>query len=600
MANCATFRQRVVAALLCLLPALALAMDQGLPASLLLKADASESPVDNGLFAPGVHAMRAPDFTGRLGIQAAPLKTRPAIDKPMQDGRDARRFPGVTLDFYTLGDKLVPVQRGEMVHESEPTVPSFWRVIPQVGRIWRDPRDAGWSRAAFPLMLVNDTDNDAHQGLAMFLYRGREVSGLVFQFPQQNAPYLLGRPFVAWGAARLTVGALSAKTIDADRARAGEELGRRLPARPWKELLAGVPAGSLDGFGGPLVPEHRVQAALLRGGTLFYQEAPTPFGPFPYPLEMRFGVRSIMKSVGAPLSLLRLAETYGPWVLNLRIGDYVGGLDPKWQRVRFIDAANMSSGLGGTGTLKTNPNNSLDGYTDGDYEGWYTARSRADKIAKVSGWKPYPWEPGTVMRYRDQDFFLLGTALDAFLKSVRGPDADIWRMLIDEVFAPIGIFHAPAVRTREPDGREGTIWFNAGFFPSLDDLAKIALLYQNHGRFGARQLLNAALTADLLASRNALLKTGDAAMTRTISDPRPEGAEYYQMGFHFNPFTGSASHRRFDLPTMVGYGENEVTLFPNGMISFVIGNVSSFDPGQQVRSDLGPQTVRAVDRLEPF
>ena len=79
---------------------------------------------------------------------------------------------------------------------------------------------------------------------------------------------------------------------------------------------------------------------------------------------MRFGVRSVMKSVAVPLSLLHLAEVYGPDVLDLKIGDYVPGLDPKWKRVRFIDAANMATGFGGTGTLETHPNNFFDGYLE--------------------------------------------------------------------------------------------------------------------------------------------------------------------------------------------------------------------------------------------
>jgi hypothetical protein len=37
------------------------------------------------------------------------------------------------------------------------------------------------------------------------------------------------------------------------------------------------------------------------------------------------------------------------------------------------------------------------------------------------------------MRYRDQDFYLAGVAIDAFLKSIRGPDADVWEMLRSEV-----------------------------------------------------------------------------------------------------------------------------------------------------------------------
>ena len=143
---------------------------------------------------------------------------------------------------------------------------------------------------------------------------------------------------------------------------------------------------------------------------------------------MRFGVRSVMKSIGAPLGLLHLAEVYGPWVMALKIGDYVEGLDPKWKRIRFLDAANMSSGFGGMGTFNTHPNDPQDGYLEGNYDDWYTARSHADKLAMINAnLRPYPWEPGTVMRYRDQDYYLLGAALNRFLQSVRGPSADSTR-----------------------------------------------------------------------------------------------------------------------------------------------------------------------------
>src|ERR1700733_7583098 len=52
---------------------------------------------------------------------------------------------------------------------------------------------------AFPIMLVNDTENHAHQGLATFLYRPGEVTGLVIQFVQQTGPYLIKQYFVGWG-----------------------------------------------------------------------------------------------------------------------------------------------------------------------------------------------------------------------------------------------------------------------------------------------------------------------------------------------------------------------------------------------------------------
>ena len=578
---------------LVLAPSLALGAKAAavLPSTDLVAGRSGTAPVANAAFLPGANAQPAPPFAAVLHIAQTPLRTDPVLDKPVQQGRDARLFPGVTLELFTLNDRLIPVQWGEMVGESAPGhTPSYWRVIPQVGRVWHDAADGGWSRASFPLMLVSDLENQCQQGLATFLYRQGQVTHLRLQFVQQSAPYLL-QHFVAWGVAPVTMTDADVAKLAARREAARAELDARLPAKPWTELVQSVPPGTLDGFGGPLYPKWRVAAALERAGVLYYQESNTPFGPYPYPLEMRFGVRSVMKSVGAPLALLRLAQVYGPWVLSLKIGDYIPGLDPKWSRIRFIDAADMASGFGGTGTLKTHPNDINDGYLDDNYDAWYLAPSRDAKILQINAnLHPYPWEPGTVVRYRDHDFFLLGAALDAFLKSVRGSDADLWDMVRNEVLAPIGIRHAPALRTHEAGDRDGVILFNAGFYPTLDDLAKIAMLYQNRGAHDGQQILNRELTDNLLAARGALRKDGDAS----VSPGPAEGAALYEMGFHFVPY------QHLHLPTMEGAGENEVTLFPNGMVSLVMANALQLPDGEHAKSDAGPETVRAVERLGPL
>jgi CubicO group peptidase (beta-lactamase class C family) len=306
----------------------------------------------------------------------------------------------------------------------------------------------------------------------------------------------------------------------------------------------------------------------LLGGTLYYLAPDTPYGPYPYPLEMRYGVRSVTKSILAPLSLLHLAEIYGTRVLSLKIGDYVSGLDPKWQRVRFIDAANMSSGFGGVGSTRIHPNNILDGYLAGNYDAWYIAPSLADKIHQINtSLRPYPWEPGAVMRYRDQDYFLLGAALDAFLKSARGPSADLGQMLRAEVFEPIGIHQVPVVRTREAGGRDGTVWCNAGYYPTLDDLAKIAMLYQSSGAHGGKQILNRGLTCELLQARGAIIKNNDASLENG-------GSGLYKMGFHFLRYRNLAGTLQY-LPSMRGSGDSEVILYPNGAVSIVIAKAKT-------------------------
>jgi hypothetical protein len=562
-----------------------------------------ERPAPNGYFSPPAGARAAPDFSGLLRIAQGRIETRPRLTSPRIEGRDARLFPRITLGFVSAGDVLVPLQRGQIVCEHRPgETPSYWSVIPQFGRIWRDPdADGPWSRAAFPLTLVSDTENHAHQGLATFKYQGSEVSELEFQFVQQTAPYLLHQHFIGWGRARMKLAPLAVREAASHSASAQAEIARRLPHRPWTDLLREAPPNSLDGFGGPVLERWRVVAALVRDGTIYHQESPTPYGDYAYPLEMRFGVRSVMKSIGAPLALLRLAQVYGPYVLTLKIGDYVAGLDPKYRGVRFIDAANMASGFGGTGSWRTRPNDPLDGYLEGDYDAWYAAPSHREKVRQIRrSLRPYPWEPGTVMRYRDQDFYLLGVAIDQFVKTVRGPSADAWDLLQSEVFEPIGIAHAPTVRTREPRGRRGVCWFNAGYYPTLDDLAKIALLYQSRGAHRGEQILHRSLTEELLTGRGAIAKEADLSLGREEgSVATGAGGELYKMGFHFRPYAGTGG-RRYYLPTMWAAGESEVILYPNGMISIVIAKALELAPGETARSDAGPETVRAVERLKSF
>jgi CubicO group peptidase (beta-lactamase class C family) len=543
--------------------------------------DAAAALVDNCAFYPPPTASAAPPFNGSLRISQTPMQFAPALQVSDIGGRNAQLFPQSRLDFFTLDDVLVPVQRGQMLGE-DPTAhaSSYWSLIPQFGRVWRDPADdSGWSRAACPLMLVNDLENHAHQGLASFRYKGAAVSDFRFQFVQQTAPYLLKQHFLAWGSAPVEYASLPAMDLQAAREAARRELAARIPSRPWADLTSQIGSDTLAGFAGAALDAKWIVAtALVRQGVLYYSQSMTPCGAYPYPLEMRFGVRSVMKSIAAPLSLLRLAQVYGPGVLNLKIGEYVAGLDEKFDMVRFIDAANMATGFGGIGTLRTQPNEFEDGYLDADYDGWYTAASHAEKMAHMVKWlRPYPWNPGTVLRYRDHDYYVLGAAVDAYLKSVRGPNADVWDMLCEEVFAPIGISAAPATRTREPTGQRGLIWFNAGYFPTLDDIAKIALLYQNRGEWGGRQILHRDLTTELLAARGALSKSGGAPISSAgLADSLPEPCvlgkpTHYRMGFHFTPYYDRDSRKVGYLPTMWGSGNSGVILYPSGLVSIRIG-----------------------------
>ncbi|MBS0417067.1 MAG: hypothetical protein JSR66_05105 [Proteobacteria bacterium] len=563
---------------------------------------------DNALFCPGQAALPALPLAVRLHLRQARMSFAPALAVPTVLGRDARLLPASVLDLVTLDSVLVPVQWGEMLAETPPqTTPSYWSLIPQFGRVWCELGDpSGWSRAALSLMLVNDLENHAHQGLVRFQYRGIEVRDFQFQFVQQTAPYLIKQHFVAWGRAPVESSALGLELIEPARARARRALNSRLPFQPWSALEETTPT-DLSRFGQPLAPESTVSKAFVRpsgrgrDAAVFYQDSVTPAGPYPYPQEMRFGARSITKTIAAPLALLRLAQIQGPEVLNQTIGRYVPGLDPKYAEVRFIDATNMASGFGGTGTLQTQPNDYEDGYLDANYDGWYTAPSHAEKLAHTRKWlKPYPWKPGTVLRYRDEDVYLLGAALNSYIQG------DIWDFLCAEVFEPIGIYAAPTTRTREPTGERGMPWFNAGYFPTLDDLAKIALLYQSHGELNGVQILHRQLTADLLSARGALSKRDGTALSGYGADSLPPGEgtaatpTHYRMGFHFTPYLSPRTRRLHYLPTMWGAGESEVILYPSGGVSIRIGKSVGMPGTVLPYNVISHATIESVEQMEPW
>lgn len=76
--------------------------------------------------------------------------------------------------------------------------------------------------------------------------------------------------------------------------------------------------------------------------------------------------------------------------------------------------------------------------------------------------------------------------------------------------------------------------------------------------------------------------------------------ELYKMGFHFMPYRGSHSGKKFFLPQMTGYGENQVILFPNGLISIRMAKGAELPPHENVNVPGAGTTAQAVDRLAPF
>jgi len=295
---------------------------------------------------------------------------------------------------------------------------------------------------------------------------------------------------------------------------------------------------------------HVIGAAAVVDGTLYVDDLPTSAGPFPCPDTTRWGVWSVTKSAMLNVALLRLAQKYGRDIVDEEIARYVAAARrPGWDDVTFRHLATMASGHGPQGDPTT--------YL-ADYERWYVAPSAAEKTAQALDYPRFV-DPGTLHNYRDQDAYLLGVAEEALLRDREGHDADMLAMLRDEVYRPIGIHHVPTNTTVEPGDTsphgEGRPQLAYGYYPTFDDLAKIAALYQSHGAWRGQQLLERSLVDDLLPQPT------PSPHALPVSD---DGSHWYLTGWQLQRIESARGCTTY-VPQMKGWGGNTVTVLPGGV-----------------------------------
>ncbi|RUW96441.1 class A beta-lactamase-related serine hydrolase, partial [Mesorhizobium sp. M2A.F.Ca.ET.037.01.1.1] len=234
-----------------------------------------------------------------------------------------------------------------------------------------------------------------------------------------------------------------------------------------------------------------MEDAVIHDGVLYRTDCRTAAGPYPYSDEMRFGAMSVTKSAMLNIAMLRLAQKFGAEFLDEPIAKYfTAARRPGWDDVTYRQLANMSSGHHFKGEGGT--------FADLKFNCWVQQRTKNDRIEVALSSYPRTYQPGAEFHYINQDSYLEGTALDALLKSQEGCEASTWEMLKREVYQPIGIHHLPSASTIEEDGSQGLPLWSAGYYPTINDLAKLALLMKNRGAWGDQQILNRELVESLL------------------------------------------------------------------------------------------------------
>ena len=566
------FAKLVVGCLICLcwaLFALPVGADETPPsggrsvltvADLMAAQDAGEMPVQNAAFMPlGSHAPARHRFEGTLRIPEFAL--RAALAATTQKAPNLlpgqALFPGVELQFFVHDGYLVPVRRGII----RPQTGASWsQIIVSPGRVWSESGDNEFWRASFPFILVNHYFNNSHNGIATFVFDDAKASSLRLQITQEAAPWAV---YDMWGQTPMSY-LPQAITARADLAHIfAEELARELPMRAWSELSAIAEADSVSAIIHQQGSSEGVSAAgLIVDEVIYAHPCHARYGDYPYCRYMRHGVYSVTKSMGAALTLLRLAEKYGPEVFDLKIVDYIN-VDVRhvshdgWRDVTFAHVLSMATGIGYRSRVReplkfeANEDNPI-------LLRWLEVLSAEEKLSMaLSVGDDYPWGPGEVARYDTMHSFILSAAMSAFLKSREGRDADLWDMVQREVLEPIGAYHVPIMRTVEDDNARGLPIMGFGLYLRIDDVAKISQLLHDGGQYGDRQLLHSGRLAE------ALYQTEKRGLPTNGSG---QGHEY-QLSFWMKSFSDNHDCETW-LPKMMGYGGHIVMILPNRTTAF--------------------------------
>jgi hypothetical protein len=522
--------------------------------------------VDLSAYAPDPAAVSATNtFEGTLRLTGEPRTRVLGSDPAFIDARglaQARTLPqDFAYEFVQAGDDLIPVRRGGI-----PSGHGWWEFMLEPGRVWNEPGDHGYSRAAIPFSLQERNANCTHHGVLMFLFRndGR-TSRAALQISSETCYYLRLDMWASLHAAyRPAAVASRADTIARYRA----EVAHRLPVRPLAELASRYPDVAVAELALG-APGARTLYGMVVQGVHYVSGCATRNGEYPYCEVLDLPSYSTAKSAFAAVALMRL-QALDRRAASQQVRSWVPACaDPGWDAVTFADALDMATGHYDSPVFEHDEN-------DGKTAGLFLPADHRSKIAFACTAYPRKTEPGSRWVYHTSDTYLLGTAMNAYLKSLPAhAQADIFDdIVVADVFAPLGLSPVTTVSRRTYDATREPFagW---GLTYHRDDIARLAsFLGTQEGRIDGAVVLDARMLATAL-QRNA----GDRGLpTAELTGFR------YKYGFWARDVQSVAgcSHPTW-VPFMSGFGGISVVLFPNGIVFYNFsddGAVASFDWGK--------------------
>ena len=533
---------------------------QQLSAEQLFNASTLVNPLPMAAFAmPDNAALPKHVFQGRLifagGQRAGAMRIiRDDYQFAEHNAYRVNQMPALDIELVQSASYLIPVQRGAL-DSAHP----HWRYIIGPGRVWQEPGDGDYSRAALPFSLQQKNANCTHNGVMSFMFNSAgSLSNIAYQIASETCLYF---KFDLWG----LVEAKSAVSTPANAGRIAsdfsDEITRRLPVKLIGQLAVDYPAAAIDllGGAGKIDPGDITLFGFVIDGIHYTGGCQTRYGIYPYCDVMALPSYSLAKTVFAGLGLMHLEKRY-PGAKNRVIADYVPECQAagNWRDVSFENTLDMATG----NYYSAQYHRDEESKAFNDY--FFSVTTHAKKITYACSGMPRKSKPGRRWVYHTTDTYILGTAINRFIKRHSGDSSDSFNELFVTLWRPLHLSPVTEFTLRSADN-EAQPFTGYGLTLYRDDIARMALAINNDSSY-----LHTMVDKSML----------DAAMQRSAADrglaAADSGLRYNNGVWAYNAKTLLGCKEDLWLPFMSGFGGINVVMMPNNTVYYYFSDGGIF------------------------
>ena len=474
-----------------------------------------------------------------------------------QPKRQLKRLPAINLNLVQSGNWLVPEIRGPR-SSSHPQ----WEYSVEPGQAWLDK---GSIAVSLPLNLRERNANCVHNGMLRFTVDAQSKQPLdskaYYQFASETCMYF---KFNAWGSMAISMELQAHNKRDDIIEAFQREQQSQLPLKPIKALFAG---SELAGFNiaESINAEHVSAYGVVVDGIHYSAGCPTRLGAYPYCNQLLLPSYSLAKSVFAGLSLMRLEHRF-PGIKQQKIIDYVPECKAAghWQDVTFEHAADMATGV------HNSIEDRADEWSPEKDRLFFFGETHAQKIDFACKQLRKKIPAGSKMIYHTSDTYVLGTALNRYLKRHVGEQADLFAdVFADSHRLPLSPVTQSTLRTYD-ELAQPFVGFGLNFY--RDDVAKL-------GQFFANDAVNADWLDQTLVQGAMQLNAHDRGYSTTKYNYQ------YNNGFWAkNHQSLLACKQPYWVVEMSGYGGHSVLMFPDGKVFYLLADGGEFYVSEAIKT----------------